>query len=195
MRAVKKVKLFVGMLVLGCLVTTVSAQDEYELDNSHTSLVFAISHFNLSYTYGRFNSCSGSFQIDGGMANKFNFKIDASSVDTNDAERDKHLRSPDFFNVEEFPEITFESTQIERVDGVYQVQGKLTMLGQTKLITIPIRLVGIGKGPFGKERAGFFAKVALKRSEFGMDKMLSSIGDNIAVTFSFEGIKTKSAKD
>ena len=195
MRAVKKVKLFAGMLVLGCLVTAVSAQDEYELDNSHTSLVFAISHFNLSYTYGRFNRCSGNFQIDGGLANKFNFKIDASSVDTNDAERDKHLRSPDFFNVEEFPEISFESTQIDRVDGVYQVQGNLTMLGTTKPITIPIRLVGIGRGPFGKERAGFFAKVTLKRSEFGMDKMLSSIGDNIAVTFSFEGIKTKSAKD
>ena len=190
-----KSKLISTVLMLACLVATGSAQDEYEVDNSHTSLVFAISHFNLSYTYGRFKKVSGNFQIDGGLANKFNFKVDAASIDTNDEERDKHLRSPDFFNVEEFPEVTFESTQISREDGVYQVQGNMTMLGVTKPITIPIRLVGIGKGPFGKERAGFFAKVTLKRSDFGMDKMMSAVGDNIAVTFSFEGIKTKSAKD
>ena len=170
-------------------------QDIYEIDGSHTSLVFAISHFNLSYTYGRFNKVTGNFNIDGGLANKFNFEIDAASIDTNVAERDKHLRGPDFFNVEEFPKITFESTEIEREEGVYQVRGKMTMRGQTKDVTIPIRLVGIGRGPFGKERAGFFAKFELKRSDFGMDSMLSSIGNKIAVTFSFEGIRTKSSSD
>ena len=189
------VKFFVVMLILSSTCATVSAQDEYEIDNSHTSLVFAISHFNLSYTYGRFNKCAGNFQIEGGLANKFSFTIDAASVDTNEAERDKHLRSADFFDVDQFPEITFESTQIERVDGIYQVTGKMTMRGKSKQITMPVRLVGIGKGPFGKERAGFFTKFTLKRSEFGMDKMLSAVGDNIAVTFSFEGIKTKSAVD
>ena len=165
------------------------AQVGYTIDNAHTSLVFAVSHFNLSYTYGRFNKCSGEFTIDGGMADSFRFSIDPASVDTNDAERDKHLRGPDFFYVQQFPEIKFESTRIDRAEGTYNVVGNLTMLGKTREISIPVRLVGIGKGPFGKERAGFFAKFTIKRSDFGMDKMLQAVGNNISITFSFEGIK------
>ena len=164
-------------------------QVEYSINNAHTSLVFAVSHFNLSYTYGRFNQVAGEFTIDGGMADSFQFTIDAASVDTNEDERDKHLRGPDFFDVQQFPEIKFESTRIDRADGTYNVVGNMTILGKTREITIPVRLVGIGKGPFGKERAGFFAKFTIKRSDFGMDKMLQAVGNNIAVTFSFEGIK------
>jgi polyisoprenoid-binding protein YceI len=166
-------------------------QDKYSIDNSHTSIVFAVSHFGLSYTYGRFNQCSGEFALDGGELSTggFQFKIDANSLDTNDDARDKHLRGPDFFDTQQFPEIKFVTTGFKKVGEQYQVTGEITMLGQTKPLTMPIRVVGIGTGPFGKQRAGFFTKFTIKRSDFGMDKMAGQIGDNISVTFSFEGIK------
>ena len=77
----------------------------------------------------------------------------------------------------------------DKVDGVYQITGEMTMLGKTQPLVMPVRVVGIGKGPFGKQRAGFFTKFTIKRSEFGMDKMAGQVGNNISVTFSFEGIK------
>ncbi len=165
--------------------------DVYTIDNAHTSVVFAVSHFGLSYTYGRFNECSGEFEMNSGelATQGFTFKINAASIDTNHEERDDHLKGPDFFDTQQFPEITFVTTGFTKTDGVYQVAGELTMLGQTQPLAMPVNLVGIGKGPFGKQRAGFFTKFTIKRSDFGMDKMQGQIGDNISVTFSFEGIK------
>jgi len=168
-----------------------SGPESYAIDNSHSSIVFAVSHFGLSYIYGRFNQCSGNFVVEDGKlaAPGFTFEVDANSIDTNNDERDKHLRGPDFFNTQEFPEIKFVTTGFKKVDDVYEVTGDMTMLGETKRMTMPIRMVGIGKGPFGKQRAGFFAKFTIKRSDFRMDQMAGQIGDNISVTFGFEGIK------
>ena len=165
--------------------------DRYTIDNDHTSVVFAVSHFGLSYTYGRFNKVEGTFALDGAELAKsgFSFTIKAGSIDTNNAERDTHLCSPDFFNTQQFPEIKFVTKSFTKVDDQYEVIGELTMLGETRPLTLPLRLVGIGKGPFGKQRAGYFTKFTINRSEFGMDKMAGQVGDKIAVTFSFEGIK------
>ena len=178
-----------SLALLAGTTVCVEVPVEYTIDNAHTSLVFAVSHFNLSYTYGRFNTVAGEFTIDGDMADSFRFSIDASSIDTNQAERDNHLRGPDFFDVQQFPEITFQSTRVERAKGTYNVVGDMTILGETREVTIPVRTVGIGKGPFGKERAGFFAKFTIRRADFGMDKMLPAVGNNVSITFSFEGIK------
>ena len=115
--------------------------------------------------------------------------MDAASIDTNNEERDEHLRGPDFFNTDVHPEITFVTTGFEKVDGVYQLTGDMTMIGQTRTVKMPVQLVGIGSGPFGKQRAGFFTKFTIPRSDFGMDKMAGQIGNNISVTFSFEGVK------
>jgi polyisoprenoid-binding protein YceI len=165
--------------------------EDYAIDNSHTSLVFAVSHFGLSYTYGRFNKCEGEFQLDKGelTTKGFSFTIDANSIDTNNEERDTHLRGPDFFDTERFDEIKFVTTGYTKENGVYKIKGDMTMLGQTKPLSMPVNLVGIGQGPFGERRAGFFTKFTIKRSDFGMDKMQGQIGDNISVTFSFEGVK------
>jgi len=165
--------------------------ETYNIDNSHTSIVFAVSHFGLSYTYGRFNKCEGNFELDAGeLSTKgFAFSIDADSIDTNNAERDTHLRGPDFFNTEQFPKIKFVTTGFTKEDGIYKINGEMTMLGQTKPLSMPVKLVGIGKGPFGAQRAGYFTKFTIKRSDFGMDKMQGQIGDNISVTFSFEGVR------
>ncbi|MFT7632881.1 MAG: polyisoprenoid-binding protein YceI [Mariniblastus sp.] len=170
---------------------TESKDSEFTIDNDHTSIIFAVSHFGLSYTYGRFNQCSGGFSLQAGQLTKpgFAFKIEADSIDTNQDERDKHLKGPDFFDTKNFPTIDFVTTEFTKVDGVYQVKGNMTMLGKTQPLTMPVQLVGIGTGPFGKQRAGFFTKFTIKRSDFGMDEMKMKIGDNISVTFSFEGIK------
>jgi polyisoprenoid-binding protein YceI len=179
----------VSQVVGGCPEPPI--EDQYELDNTHTSVIFAVGHFGLSYTYGRFNECFGSFAVTDGEVSQsgFTFVLKADSVDTNNDERDKHLRGPDFFDTQQFPEIKFVTTRLNKVGEVYQATGDFTMLGQTREITMPIQLVGMGKGPFGKQRAGFFTKFTIKRSEFGMDRMLGQVGDNISVTFSFEGVK------
>lgn len=193
-------KILVAVLVSHCCSVALalpqddSDSSEYLIDNTHTSVVFAVSHFGLSYTYGRFNQCEGKFSLKGAelMADGFEFTLNSDSIDTNNVERDKHLRGPDFFNTQEFPEIKFVTTKFVEVEGVYQVTGNLTMLGKTQSLTMPIRLVGIGKGPFGKQRAGYFTKFTVKRSDFGMDKMAGQIGDKISVTFSFEGVRQAS---
>jgi polyisoprenoid-binding protein YceI len=167
--------------------------DIYDLDNAHTSVVFAVQHFGLSFTYGRFNQCSGSFALDGGKVTSkgFNFKIDANSVDTNNDDRDKHLRGPEFFNTDQFAEIEFKTNEIRTgsAKGTLEVIGELTMLGVSKPLTLSVREIGVGSGPFGKQRAGYFTKFEIKRSEFGMKKMLGQVGDKVAITFSFEGVK------
>jgi polyisoprenoid-binding protein YceI len=167
------------------------AQEAYEIDNTHSFIIFAVKHFDIGYAYGRFNQCSGEFTLDDTTPanNSFSLKIDAKSVDTNSADRDKHLRGPDFFDVEQFPEITFTSTAVEKTEDGLKVTGNMTLHGQTKEMTMPLTLVGRGKNPFGKTCAGFLTKFRLKRSEFGMDAMLPGVGDDIAITFAFEGIK------
>ena len=106
----------------------VTAQ-KYKIDNDHTSIVFAISHFGFSYTYGRFNQCAGSFDMVDGKPGEqgFEFTIDAKSIDTNCDERDEHLRGPDFFDAQQFPEITLKTTSIEAVDDEYLVTADLTV--------------------------------------------------------------------
>ena len=190
MKPVRTPCLMIVMLLIW-LVDVSVAQDKYTIDNTHTSLIFAVSHYNLSYTYGRFKKISGEFTWNENIpgASQFSFEIDTATIDTNNEGRDQHLRGPDFFNTEEHPKITFETTRFEKVEKEYRLTGKLTMLGTTKEVVMPVRKVGIGKGPFGKDRAGFFTKFVVRRSDYGMDTMLNSVGDNIAVTFSFEGIK------
>lgn len=162
--------------------------NHYTVDNAQTSVVFSVSHFGLSYTYGRFNQCHGSFALQGGELAEtgFRFTIDADSIDTNHDQRDARLRSSEFLDVKQFSKIKFATREITKVDGAYEVTGDVTIKGTTRSITIPIRLVGIGKGPHGKQRAGFFGQFSIKRSEFGMDAMNGQVGDNIAVTFSLK---------
>ena len=165
--------------------------DDYRLDPRQSSIVFAISHFKLSYLYGRFNKLSGSFQFakENLSDSKFRFEIDADSIDTNLKERDDHLKSDEFFDAKKYPKIVFESSEIVPTKAGFMMKGQMTILETTNFVEIPARVVGVGKGPFGQERAGFFARFTIKRSEFGMKKMLPDIGDSIAITFSFEGIK------
>ena len=173
--------------------------DTYVIDSAHTSVIFGASHMGFSYTYGRFNKVIGGYELDPGNpeAAQFNMTIDAASIDTNNPKRDEHLKSPDFFNVKQFPEITFQSTGVKVEEGekgpIYNVTGNLTIHGETREITLPLQLLKQGPGMGGEVRSGFLCQSAIKRSEFGMTNMIPGIGDEVAITVSFEGVRQDGA--
>lgn len=183
------------VLAIGSLQSPLRA-DDYTVDPSHTSVIFGISHLGYSFTYGRFNKVSGAFTLDPAKpdAASFTLTIDANSIDTNDAKRDDHLRGPDFLNTGEFPVISFKSNKVavkkEGETTIYVVSGDLTMHGETKPVTLNLQKLGEGPGPGGGGfHTGFNCQTKLNRSEWGMTKMAPAIGDEVAVTISFEGVR------
>ena len=184
-----------ALFTLLVAISPASAAESYQLDGSHTSVIFGVSHMGLSYTYGRFNEVKGSYELDREnlAASKFNMLINADSIDTNSQGRDQHLKGPDFFNASQFPAIRFESTKVvpKKVEGktVLTITGNLTMHGVTKPITFDLLMVGEGQGPRGDFRTGFHTDTKIMRSQFGMTNMIPNIGDEIAVTISFEGLR------
>jgi polyisoprenoid-binding protein YceI len=187
----KQLRVPVLSAVLLALATASPATaDEYAVDVAHTGVGFRIAHLGLSWTYGRFNDCSGSFVIDPDPARcSFSLTIKADSIDTGNAKRDEHLRSPDFFNVKQFPAITFTSSAVRAVKDGYEVTGNLTMHGVTR--SISFALVGGRKAEFpkGVQRTGFSTELVLKRSDFGMDKFSQALSDDVHVAISFEGTR------
>jgi polyisoprenoid-binding protein YceI len=165
------------------------------IDGTHTSVIFGVSHMGFSYTYGRFNKVSGGYVLDreNPEASQFQLAIDAASIDTNDQKRDQHLKSPDFFNVKQFPVISFQSTgvKIEETEQgtIYNISGNLTIHGVTRQVTLPAQKLGEGNGPGGGFRSGFICQTKINRSEFGMTNMIPMIGDEVALTISFEGVR------
>jgi polyisoprenoid-binding protein YceI len=164
------------------------AVEAYTVDASHTAVVFSVSHFGYSYTYGRFDKCGGQFMLDGSNS-RFDFAIDVNSINTNNVKRDEHLRAADFFDVGQFPSIVFKSTGVEQNGDSFNITGNLTMHGVTRQVTLPMKKLGEGKGPEGNYRVGFMSQFQIKRSDFGMQTMLPMVGDEIALSVSFEGIR------
>ena len=158
--------------------------------------MFSVAHSGLSYVYGFFRESSGTYMLDKTTPanSRFRLAVKAASLDTNDAKRDDHLRSPDFFSVQQFPDITFETTQCAVTttqDGgvLYQLTGDLTIHGQTRKINVPLRMLGEGPGPYNDHRTGFLCQIELKRSDFGMSNLIEKnlVGDAVGITVSFEG--------
>ncbi len=186
---------FVSFLVLP---PALFAADYYKMDPEHTSVVFGIAHAQLSFTYGMFRGVAGQYWLDKtNPANcRFQMVIQANSIDTNNTERDNKLRSVDFFDVQRFPEIRFDSTRCELATSskgnvVYKLAGNLTLHGVTLPIdNILLHMLGEGPGASGKDRrTGFLCYVELNRSKFGMDYLIKEnlVGDAVGVTVSFEG--------
>lgn len=168
--------------------------DSYALDPAHTSATFKIEHLGISWVSGRFNDVAGKCAIDKADPAQCTFKvtIKATSIDTNQPQRNEHLRSKDFFDVKQFPEMTFKSTSVKKAsdaDAVYEVTGDFTMHGVTKPVTFVLRGGKEAEFPKGTQRIGFFTEFTLKRSDYGMDKMPTAIGDAVKITVSFEAVK------
>ncbi len=172
-------------------VTALAAPVTYTIDPSHTYPHFAVSHLGFSTMHGRFDKTEGSIVIDQeAKTGSVKIVIDASSINTAHKKRDEHLRSPDFLNAAEFPEITFESTNVS-IDGESAtVEGELTILGVTKPVTLDVSKISCGVHPFNKkEVCGFDATTSVNRLDFGMTYGSPAIGDTLELTIGAEAVK------
>lgn len=169
----------------------VAQSGHYKIDPAHTSVQFSISHLGTSILVGRFNDVAGEIQLQPKAESKVAITIKSGSIDTNHDKRDKHLRSPDFFNAKQFPQISFVSNKVSyNAKGEpQQLHGTLTMHGKRQPVSLNIKAVGAGKDPWGGYRAGYQASTSLKRSDFGMNFMPGGIGDEVTVSINLEAIK------
>ncbi len=164
------------------------AAGDYTADPVHSSVIFSIKHADVTNFYGRFNGKSGTFTLADNPADMaFSFTIDTSSVDTGIEGRNDHLRGPDFFNVQQFPEATFESTSVAAGEGgEFKLNGDLTLNGETHPISADLELTGTGEFR-GRPVAGFEARFKISRSDFGMS--YGGLSDEVLVIVSIEGGK------
>jgi polyisoprenoid-binding protein YceI len=165
---------------------------DYQVDPVHSTNVFRIRHMNITFVYGRFNETSGTFKLDEAKpeASTFEISLKTASIDTNNADRDKHLRSPDFFDAEKYPTITFKSTKVQKTDNQHwTLTGDLTLHGVTKPITATITTPVASKGMRGGVHVGFETTFEIKRSDYGMSNSLGPIGDEVRITVSIEGTR------
>lgn len=170
-----------------------SAAGPFKIDSVHSSVVFRVKHLDVSYFYGRFNEISGQFNLDPAdpSSGSIEVEIKAGSVDTNSESRDKHLRSPDFFNSKEFPTIRFKSRSIRKAgDDKLEVTGDLELHGVTRPITATIEHTGSGdRGERMGVRSGLEASFTIQRSEFGISYMPGALGEEVRVYAGLEGVK------
>ena len=165
---------------------------DYSIDSAHSFVQFKISHVGVSWMIGTFEQVSGSFTYDseaGPEGQSITVEIDTASVDTNHAERDKHLRSADFLDVDEFPTATFVSTGYEGDAEGGVMTGDLTLHGVTKPIAIAVKRVGEGKDPWGGYRAGFEGSVTIARKDYGMGYNLGPAAESMELSLFIEGVR------
>lgn len=184
-----------GMLAAAALVCGPALGAEYAIDPVHSAALFKVKHLGASYSYGQFPGIDGTISFDPAKpeASSVTVAIKTESVNTFNEMRDRHLKSPDFFNAKEFPEMTFKSTGWKKSgDGAFDVTGDLTINGTTKSITVPVEHVGDGKNQRGQELTGFHAVFTIDRTEFGMAYGVAEtggLGKDVEIIFSVEGIK------
>lgn len=163
-----------------------------DTEGAHAFVQFRIQHLGYSWLYGRFNRFEGTFTYDekNPAANKVEVVIKTASIDSNHAERDKHLRSDDFLDVAKFPEARFVSTRFEdQGDGKAVLTGDLTLHGVTKPVVIDVTRIGEGTDPWGGYRAGFQGTTTLKLADFNITRDLGPASQEVELTLSVEGIR------
>ena len=170
----------------------------YSLDPSHSRIGFVARHAMVTKVRGAFNEFSGTAHLDGDAPERSSVQvtIQAASIDTRNADRDGHLRSNDFLQMDEYPEITFRSTGITRTDeDAFDVTGDLTIKGTTQPITIPISYEGTAQDPFGNVRVGFEGSTTINRKDFGVtwNAALETggvlVSDKVVLEFEISAIK------
>ena len=176
------------------------AAGNFDLDPVHSRMGFSVKHMMVSSTRGEFRKFTGTAAIHPADLAKsnVNIDIDADSIDTHEAKRDTHLRSPDFFDTKKFPKVTFKSTAIEKVANGYKVTGNLTMRDVTKLITLDVDNFSAElKDPYGNQRIGTHASGKVNRSDFGLkyNPALETggvvVGEEVTLDFEIELIRKK----
>lgn len=190
----KKTMIAASLLLL--TPTAFASADTYIIDTKdmHASVTFKVNHLGYSWLTGRFNDFKGQFVFDEDKTanNSVEVTINTNSVDTNHAERDRHIRSDDFLNVKKHSQAHFKSTSVTPDgddEGEYIVKGDLTLHGVTKPVEFEIEQVGAGKDPWGGYRRGFEGELELKAADFGINYDLGPAAATVYLEFNLEGIK------
>jgi polyisoprenoid-binding protein YceI len=174
----------------------------WQLDSSHSHIQFSARHMMLSKTRGEFESFSGVFNLNEATpaASTVEVQIDAASINTRDEKRDEHLRSADFFDVANFPYITFKSTGVEVLDSERaKLHGDLTIRGVTKPVTLNVEHTGKSKSPWGTENFGFEAHIKINRKDWGLTWNVALetggvlVGEEIGIDIELELVKQPEA--
>ncbi|MDX3774736.1 YceI family protein [Chromatiaceae bacterium AAb-1] len=186
-------KLLLASSVAALMALPAQAAD-YTIDTqgAHAFVQFKISHLGYSWLYGRFNTFSGDFSYDAAKLadSKIQLTIDTNSIDSNHAERDKHLRGSDFLNVSKHPKATFTSTKVVAKDGdKFDLHGNLTLNGVTKEVVIAAEKLGEGQDPWGGYRAGFAGSASFQLKDFGINYDLGPASSTVYLDLTVEGIR------
>ena len=184
---------------LAAAIFSASAADTYTIDNAHSSVGFAVKHLMVTTTKGQFKDYTGTIQYDAKDISKSSVKvtIKTASINTDNNDRDNHLRSPDFFDATKNPDITFESTKIVKQGLGYEAAGKLTIKGVTKDVKIPFTINGPVKDPWGNTRIGVEGGLTINRQDFGVSwsKTLDNgnlvVANDVKIDLVIEGIQAK----
>ncbi|MBU2969799.1 YceI family protein [Pseudoalteromonas sp. C2R02] len=169
-----------------------AAEYKVDVEGAHAFVQFKIKHLGYSWLLGEFNTFDGNFTYDSKKPNqaKINIKIDTKSLDSNHAERDKHLKGNDFLNVDKFPKANFKSKEIKFSDETNAiVTGDLTLKGVTKTISFPISKIGEGQDPWGGYRVGFSGNTSLKLTDYGINYNLGPASTHVEMALHIEGVR------
>ena len=177
------------------------ATNLWDIDTSHSAIHFWVRHMVISKVHGRFAKWAGTLQLDQQDLTRsaVDVRIDLSSIATQVADRDAHLRSPDFLDVAKHPEMTFRSRRIEKAGSAYRVIGDLDLHGVVREVVLDAEFAGTGKDPWGNERAGFSAKASLDRRDFGLvwNAALETggvlVGEKVEIAIELEALKKAAA--
>ena len=167
----------------------------FVIDKAHSEAVFQVRHL-ITKVRGKFADFEGTVQFDEAnpSASSVNFSIKTASVDTSEGDRDKHLRSADFFSVDEHPTITFKSAKVTGSGAQFSVTGPLTIRGVSKDVTLPVTYLGGAKDPWGNQRAGFETEVTINRKDYGLNWNAALeaggflVGDEVKVSLSIQAV-------
>ena len=179
-------------LLFGLSSPTLAADYVIDTKGAHAFVQFHIKHLGYSWLVGRFNTFSGEFSYDENnpQSAKVSVTIDTASVDSNHAERDKHLRDDDFLEVDKYPQARFVSTSYRDIgDGKGELKGELTLHGVTRPITIDVTHIGAGEDPWGGYRRGFEGRTSLTLADFNIKKNLGPASKEVHLWLGVEGIR------
>jgi polyisoprenoid-binding protein YceI len=191
----KPYKLLATALAAAWLTSSAPAADTYKIDPMHSGIGFAISHLVINKVKGKFTEFTGTIVLDNNAIQEAKGTVQTKSIDTGIAQRDNHLRSPDFFDATKFPTITFESKRVEKKDGQTMLVGDFTMHGVTKELSLAVELKGPIKDPMGKSRIGLEGKTKLNRRDYGLSYSRAMetgglvVGDEVEIEINAEAAK------